>query len=128
MREVNAGLAALLKEWSDLGDGCVRTIAKPDESWEFDEDDCGEDTTVGGGAMTFAEYRQWVLDRVNRDGAWGVVGEYSMDEGETWHRADSCWGFVCYNDPLDPAENDYAADIMRATIAAYNENLMAAKI
>lgn len=31
-------------------------------------------------------------ERINRDGVWGVVGEYF--NGEKWIHADSVWGFV----------------------------------
>jgi hypothetical protein len=55
-------------------------------------------------------------DTVDRDGVWGVVGEYW--DGESWQHADSCWGHVGYHDPADPFENPYAANIMLATIAA----------
>lgn len=55
-------------------------------------------------------------DEVERNGVWGVVGEYW--DGENWQQADSCWGHVGYKDPSDPFENAYAADIMLATIAA----------
>lgn len=68
------------------------------------------------------------LERVNRDGAWGIVGEYSTDGGQTWHHVDSCWGFVCYDNPLDPRENDYVPDIMQATIEAFNNNAIGADI
>ena len=31
-------------------------------------------------------------EKVNRDGVWGVIGEYW--DGEEWQHADSCFGFV----------------------------------
>ena len=49
-------------------------------------------------------------DRIDRDGVWGVVGEYF--DGEKWQHADSCFGFVG-----DDWENSgYEIDIMAATL------------
>ena len=36
--------------------------------------------------------RQAEIERVNRDGVWGVIGEYF--DGEDWQHADSCFGFI----------------------------------
>jgi hypothetical protein len=47
---------------------------------------------------------------VDRDGVWGIVGEYF--DGERWQHADSCFGFV----GDDWKNSGYDTDIMRATL------------
>ena len=49
---------------------------------------------------------------VNREGVWGIVGEYF--DGERWRHADSCFGFV----GDDWKNSGYDTDIMRATVDA----------
>ena len=36
--------------------------------------------------------RKELMEKVNREGVWGIVGEYFY--GEVWQQADSCFGFV----------------------------------
>ena len=50
------------------------------------------------------------ITKVNRDGVWGIVGEYF--DGEVWQHADSCFGFV----GDDWKNSGYDTDIMRATL------------
>ena len=57
--------------------------------------------------------RKEEMDRINREGVYGVVGEYW--NGEEWEHVDSCWGFV----GDDWKESGYDVDIMSATIKAY---------
>jgi len=56
--------------------------------------------------------REQEVDRVNRDGVWGIVGEYF--DGEEWQHGDSCWGFV----GDDWKHSGYDTDIMHATLNA----------
>lgn len=56
--------------------------------------------------------RQEVIDRLNRDGLWTVVGEYF--DGEDWQHADSCGGFI----GDDWKHSGYDVDIMEATMEA----------
>jgi len=58
------------------------------------------------------EYQEFV-DRVNRDGVWGVIGEYKCPCCDHWTVADSCWGFV----GDDWQESGYDLDIMHATLS-----------
>lgn len=59
--------------------------------------------------------RQAEIDRVNRDGVWGVVGEYF--DGEDWQHADSCYGFI----GEDWKDSGYDTDIMRSTLKQAKE-------
>ena len=61
--------------------------------------------------------RQVEIERVNRDGVWGVIGEYW--NGREWVHVDSCWGFI----GDDWRESGYDADIMRSTLDAANAYL-----
>ena len=49
---------------------------------------------------------------MNRQGVWGIVGEYF--DGEVWQHADSCFGFV----GDDWKNSGYDTDIMQATLDA----------
>lgn len=96
--------AKLLVEWDDLeAKGLVRLLAESDE--HFDPDilcDCG----CGD------------REAYERDGAWGVVGQYRLDTESDWQTGDSIWGCVGYRDVLSPFENWYVPDIMHETLAA----------
>ena len=61
------------------------------------------------------EERQEIIDQIDRDGCWCVLSEFYADGA--WHHADSV-GMCVYNRPLDPAENCYVEDLMRAAIDA----------
>lgn len=54
--------------------------------------------------------REEFIARVNREGVWGIIGEYF--DGEQWQDADSCFGFV----GEDWKHSGYDTDIMRATL------------
>jgi hypothetical protein len=56
--------------------------------------------------------RQQEIDRINRDGVWGVIGEYF--DGEQWEHVDSCFGFV----GQDWKDSGYDVDIMASTMDA----------
>jgi hypothetical protein len=56
--------------------------------------------------------RKAEIDRVNRDGVCGVIGEYF--DGETWQHADSCFGFI----GDDWKDSGYDVDIMSQTLDA----------
>lgn len=50
------------------------------------------------------------IERVNRDGVWGVIGEFF--DGEEWQHADSCFGFI----GEDWKDSGYDTDIMRSAL------------
>lgn len=62
------------------------------------------------------------LEILERDGAWGVVGQYRLDTKSDWQTADSIWGYVGYRDVTSPYENWYVPDIMHETLAALESN------
>jgi hypothetical protein len=86
-------------------DGLVRLRALPETESYFDV----------YGEPDSAQERQEIIDQIERTGCWFVVSEYLAD-GQ-WHHADSI-GMCVYNRPLDPAENCYVEDLMRAAIDA----------
>jgi hypothetical protein len=95
--------------------GNVRLRIVPDECSSFD-DLCGDvfntkaNPTVHPSRLE--REQEEFRDRVNRDGVWGVIGEYF--DGEQWQHADSCFGFV----GDDWKHSGYDTDIMRATLDA----------
>ncbi len=61
--------------------------------------------------------RKEFIDRINRDGVWGIVGEYRINSNEEWVIADSCFGFV----GDDWKDSGYDIDIMSTTLEARTE-------
>jgi len=107
--------------WDNAEDaGLVRLRIEPDES-------CGLDDLLGDcfdqgcnpdiKPEKLERERQWEIDRIERDGVWGVVGEYMADacpmcgRGGEWTHGASCWGFVG-----DDWRGDAEVDIMEATL------------
>ena len=88
-------------------DGLVRLRALPEIESYFDV----------YGEPDSAQERQEIIDQIDRNGCWFVVSEY-LANGE-WHHADSV-GMCVYARPLDPAENCYVEDLMRAAIDGLN--------
>jgi len=64
-----------------------------------------------------AQERREIIDQIERTGCWCVVSEFYADGA--WHHADSVGMCTGYDDPLDPAENAYVIDLMRAAIRAH---------
>jgi hypothetical protein len=86
-------------------DGLVRLRALPEIESYFDV----------YGEPDSPEERQENNDQIDRDGCWLVESEFYADGA--WHHADSI-GMCVYARPLDPAENCYVEDLMRAAIDA----------
>jgi hypothetical protein len=59
---------------------------------------------------TLDRQREREIERVNRDGVWGIVGEYF--DGEHWEHAGSCFGLI----GEDWKNSGYDIEIMRATL------------
>lgn len=96
-------LARLIEEWKDAERaGLVQLRVEPDNDPDASQCDCGDKHCRHN-------------ELLERDGAFGTIGEYRDASGE-WAHADSCWGHVGYADPADPIENDYAADAMRSAL------------
>lgn len=88
-------------------DGQVRLRALPETESYFDV----------FGEPDSAQERQEIIDQIDRCGCWCVVSEFYADG--RWHHADAVGMCVGYNDPLDPAENAYVEDLMRAAIGSH---------
>ena len=61
--------------------------------------------------------RDKFIEQVDRDGVWGLVGEYSTNNGETWEHGSSVWGFVGWD------AGGYESDIAQETIEALRSAL-----
>jgi hypothetical protein len=86
-------------------DGLVRLRAFPEtDSW-FDV----------YGEPDDANQRQEIIDQIDLHGCWLIESEFYADGA--WHHADSV-GMCVYSRPLDPAENWYVEDLMRAAVDA----------
>ena len=86
-------------------DGLVRLRALPEIESYFDV----------YGEPDSAQERQEIIDTIDLHGCWLVESEFYAD-GQ-WHHADSV-GMCVYSRPLDPTENWYVEDLMRAAIDA----------
>ncbi len=94
--------------------GPMRLVLRPEEECYDDSyidtwDDCSEKERE--------KYKLELWDRIERDGVWGLIGEYW--DGSEWVQADSCWGFV----GNDWKDSGHDTDIMAMTISAYSDHL-----
>jgi hypothetical protein len=93
--------------------GSVRLRVVPDDSVDLDDlfgDTFNHAVNDDIRPEVLDKQRREEVDRVERDGVWGVIGEYW--NGEEWERVDSCFGFV----GDDWRDSGYDIDIMRATL------------
>ena len=111
-------LAWVEREYDELDEpkaGQVRLQVLPDELSTF-EDLAGDvyNPKVNDNIQLSRLQREekQFMERVNRDGVYGLVGEYF--DGEKWQHADSCWGFV----GGDWRNSGTDTDIMDATLDA----------
>lgn len=75
--------------------GNVRLRIVPDDSCSLEdlEGDCfNPEANPDIPASRLQRDRKEFIAKVNREGAWGIVGEFF--DGEHWQHADSCFGFV----------------------------------
>lgn len=77
--------------------GLVRMRVEPDETYDA-TDWLDEPETMA---------------RLERDGAWGIIGEARSSESAPWVHVDSVWGFI----GDDFKDSLYDTDIMRACVA-----------
>jgi len=103
--------------------GLVRINIIPDAHCSMDDlkGDCYDvalnASTVPGGERTIKAQEKAFEAKVERDGVWGVVGEYRTSADEQWEQADSCFGFV--GDDWKDSGTD--TDIMYATLKALSD-------
>jgi len=98
----------LLSEWDD---GTVRLFVEPDEYTTSIDD------LIGNAPESVAKAE---TERANRDGVWGIVGQYldpatRYDGRREWVTADSVWGFS--GDDWQDSGYDYS--VKRATLNAW---------
>lgn len=95
--------------------GSVRLRLVPDETCSFEDlegDYFNPEANPDIPASRLQRDRKDFIANVNREGVWGIIGEYF--DGEQWQHADSCFGFV----GDDWKNTGYDTDIMRATLDA----------
>jgi len=93
--------------------GSVRLRIEPDDSVDMEDlfgDTFNPTLNPKISEAKLERQKKEEVDRVNRDGVWGVIGEYW--DGEEWQTADSCWGFI----GEDWKESGYDVDIMSQTL------------
>jgi hypothetical protein len=64
--------------------------------------------------------RQEMLETLERTGCWCVISEFYYNGA--WHFSDSVGLCTGYENPLDPEENTYVVDLMRAAIDSRNQS------
>jgi hypothetical protein len=95
--------------------GNVRLRVVPDETFSLVdlEGDCfNPKTNPDISPAKLERDRQEFITKVNREGVWGIIGEFF--DGEAWQHADSCFGFV----GDDWNYSGYDTDVMRAALIA----------
>lgn len=104
--------------WTEGDDDAVirLNIVNDYDGWEHVMDfDCEH---KGCTPRNYCSVHKAEAKRVEREGAYGIVGEYRTLTGE-WERVDSVWGFV----GDDWRNSGYDIDIMAATMDAYTHNV-----
>jgi hypothetical protein len=99
----------------DAKRGNVRLRIVPDDSCSLEdlEGDCfNPETNSDIPESRLQRDREEFIATVNREGVWGIIGEYF--DGEEWQHGDSCFGFV----GEDWQHSGYDTEIMRATLDA----------
>jgi hypothetical protein len=120
--------ADIRQRWEKAEDsGLVRLEIVPDEVCSLDDllGDCFDpDVNSDIKSEILAKQKQWEIDRIERDGVWGVRGQFKCPSCHAWQDADSCWGFV----GEDWRDSGYDLDIMDATLdamdIAYSKHVM----
>jgi hypothetical protein len=114
-------IARVRAAWEKAEDaGLVRLRIEPDDQYDLEDllGDCyNPEVNTDIPPERLEQERQWEVDRIDRDGVWGVIGEYRADvcpacgRGGEWKHGDSCWGFVG-----DDWKDDADVDIMAETL------------
>lgn len=105
-------------EWDEVSEpefGEVRLRVVPDDCVDVDDlfgDTFNPKVNPEIPLARLERERKAEIDRVNRDGVWGIIGEYF--DGESWQHADSCFGFI----GEDWKDSGYDVDIMSQTLDA----------
>ena len=117
IRHARVRLAWEEREWDEFSApaiGQVRLRVEPDEDCYLDNlfgDTYNPEVNSDIPRSRLERKREAEIERINRDGVWGIIGEYF--DGESWVHADSCWGFV----GDDWKGSGYDVDIMASTLA-----------
>jgi hypothetical protein len=103
------------REWALYHEfGLVRIRIEPDES--LYDDSYLE--TWGLSQAELKEQSRALWAQIERDGVWGIVGEFRRHAGAPWEVADSVWGFVgC--DVFAPYDSDVKAMTLEALDRAF---------
>jgi hypothetical protein len=82
--------------WDEYEDDRVRLLIQPDNDadLEFLEGDCFNPEVNKINPETLKRQEKEFIDKINRDGVWGIVSEVKCLCCGEWTQADSCWGFV----------------------------------
>lgn len=98
--------------------GLVRLQVLPDVEMY---DDSYIDTWSDVSAEERNMYRRSLWVRIEREGVWGVVGEFRPDPRGpwlAWEHADSCWGFIGDDWQSGYGKTGYDVECMDVTIDA----------
>ena len=102
------------ERWEQAGDS-VRLRIEPDLDADFDNlagDSFNPDANPDIQPHILERQEKEFLDQVNREGVYGIIGEYRCPCCGEWNQADSCWGFV------GDDWHEVDLDIMGATLNA----------
>lgn len=115
--------ARIKDEWSDAeSEGFVKLDIVADDCVSLDNilGDCYDPKVITGvSPKRLAEQRKAEVERIERDGVWGIVGQFKVSAcskcgaGERWETVASAWGFV----GDDWKDSGYDFDVMASVLA-----------
>ena len=115
-----------ISDWDKLEDrGLVKIEAVPDNDADIDNvlGDAFNPEFFDDDVELAEKEKRIALENIERDGVWGVVGYFRLDDTFQWETGDSVWGFAGYKDVLNETENPYVTDIKMQTMQEYHKAL-----
>ncbi len=117
-------MARTLAAFQECEDETVRLRCEPDEHCDMENlkgDTFNREVNTDIQESRMAREEKEFEESIERDGVWGIIGEYLNPATGQWEHGDSCWGFAGYKDSTDPFENCAVIDIMDQTIDALHK-------
>lgn len=103
--------------WNAHAESDVRLQIEPDDSADIDflmGDSFDPEVNPEINPSKLSKEKEAFINRLDRDGVWGIVGQYKCKACGHWLTADSVWGFV----GDDWQESGYDLDVKASTLDA----------
>jgi hypothetical protein len=83
--------------WSEYEDESVRLLIKPDENATIEDlegDSFNPLANPDINPRKLAQDKEDFIEKVNRDGVWGIISQVKCTCCDSWLTVDSVWGFI----------------------------------